>query len=216
METEFREFISQFAYESPVTQNADKKREQVQFLCMDDMVPQDHLLRIIDKAIDWNFIYDLVVEKYSQDNGRPSMDPALFEQIFSHILMECYKFKLVDPTEVFVDATHVKARANNKKMQKRIAHEEALFYEELLKKEINEDREAHGKKPLKEKNDKDDDDNDSTPSAGGDPKEFTDDIPKDTKTIKCSTTDPESGWFRKGEHKNVFAYAIETACDKNG
>lgn len=176
-----------------MTQNADKKREQVQFLCMDDMVPQDHLLRIIDKAIDWNFIYDLVVEKYSQDNGRPSMDPVmlikipfiqylygiksmrqtckeievnvayrwflgldmmdkvphfstfgknytrrfkdtdLFEQIFSHILMECYKFKLVDPTQVFVDATHVKARANNKKMQKRIAHEEALFYEELLK-----------------------------------------------------------------------------------
>ena len=160
-----------------MTQNADKKREQVQFLCMDDMVPQDHLLRIIDKAIDWNFIYDLVVEKYSPDNGRPSMDPVmlikipfiqylygiksmrqtckeievnvayrwflgldmmdkvphfstfgknytrrfkdtdLFEQIFSHILMECYKFKLVDPTEVFVDATHVKARANNKKMQ---------------------------------------------------------------------------------------------------
>ena len=58
-----------------MTQNADKKREQVQFLCMDDMVLQDHLLRIIDKAIDWNFIYDLVVEKYSQDNGRPSMDP---------------------------------------------------------------------------------------------------------------------------------------------
>ena len=33
-----------------MTQNADKKREQVQFLCMDDMVPKDHLLRIIDKA----------------------------------------------------------------------------------------------------------------------------------------------------------------------
>ena len=160
-----------------MTQNADKKRGQVQFLCMDDMVPQDHLLRIIDKAIDWNFIYDLVAEKYSPDNGRPSMDPVmlikipfiqylygiksmrqtckeievnvayrwflgldmldkvphLFGQIFSHILMECYKFKLVDPSEVFVDATHVKARANNKKMQKRIAHQEALFYEELLK-----------------------------------------------------------------------------------
>lgn len=43
---------------------------------MGDMVPQDHLLRIIDTAIDWNFIYDLVVEKYSQDNGRPSMDPV--------------------------------------------------------------------------------------------------------------------------------------------
>ena len=247
-----------------MTQNADKKREQIQMFCMDDMVPQDHLLRIIDKAIDWNFIYDLVVDKYSPDNGRPSMDPVmliklpfiqylygirsmrqtvkeievnvayrwflglemmdkvphfstfgknytrrfkdtnLFEQIFSHILQECYKFKLIDPSEVFVDATHVKARANNKKMQKRIAHEEALFFEDLLKKEINEDREAHGKHPLKEK----DDDDDNTPSDGGGGKE--------EKTIKSSTSDPESGWFRKGEHKNVFAYAVQTACDKNG
>ena len=48
-----------------------------------------------------------------------------------------------------MNATHVKARANNKKMQKRIAREEALFFEELLKKEINEDWEAHGKHPLK-------------------------------------------------------------------
>lgn len=55
-----------------MTQNADKKREQVQFLCMDDMVPQDHLLRIIDKAIDWNFIYDLVVEKYRQTTDAPA------------------------------------------------------------------------------------------------------------------------------------------------
>ena len=247
-----------------MTQNADKKREQIQMFCMDDMVPQDHLLRIIDKAINWNFIYDLVVDKYSSDNGRPSMDPVmliklpfiqylygirsmrqtvkeievnvayrwflgldmldkvphfstfgknytrrfkdtdLFEQIFSHILQECYKFKLIDPSEVFVDATHVKARANNKKMQKRIAHEEALFFEDLLKKEINEDREVHGKKPLKEK----DDDDHNTPTNGGGAQE--------EKTIKTSTTDPESGWFRKGEHKNVFAYAVQTACDKNG
>ena len=28
-------------------------------------------------------------------------------------------------------------------------------------------------------------------------KNYTDDIPLDGKTIKCSTTDPESGWFRK-------------------
>ena len=46
---------------------------------------------------------------------------AFFEQIFSHILQEWYKFKLIDQSEVFVDSTHVKARANNKKMQKRIA-----------------------------------------------------------------------------------------------
>lgn len=245
-----------------MTQNADKKREQIQLLCMDEMVPPDHLLRIIDKAIDWTFIYELVEEKYSQDSGRPSMDPVmlikipfiqylygiksmrqtvkeievnvsyrwflgldmldktphfstfgknytrrfkdtdLFEQIFSHILAECYKFKLVDPTEVFVDATHVKARANNKKVQKRIAVEEALFYEEMLKKEINCDRISHGRKSLKEKEDK----NKKPPASGG----------EGPKTIKCSTSDPDSGWFHKGEHKPVFAYAIEAACDKHG
>lgn len=246
-----------------MTHDSDKKREQMQMFCMDDMVPQDHLLRIIDKAIDWTFIYDLVQDKYCHNNGRPSMDPVmlikipfiqylygiksmrqtvkeievnvayrwflgldmtdkvphfstfgknysrrfkdtdLFEQIFSHILEECYRFKLVDPSEVFVDATHVKARANNKKMQKRIAHEEALFYEELLQKEINDDREKHNKKPLKRKDD--DDDKTNPPSSNS-----------SEKTIKESTSDPESGWFRKGEHKHVFAYAVETACDKNG
>lgn len=247
-----------------MTQNADRKREQIQMFCMDDLVPPDHLLRMIDKAIDWRFIYELVEDKYSPDNGRPSMDPVmlikipfiqylygirsmrqtvkeievnvayrwflglemmdkvphfstfgknytrrfkdtdLFEQIFSHILQECYKYGLIDPAEVFVDATHVKARANSRKMQKRIAHEEALFFEDILNKEINEDREAHGKGPLKEKKD---DDTDPPLSGSGGGKE---------KNVKESTTDPESGWFRKGEHKHVFAYAVQTACDKNG
>ena len=57
-----------------MTKNADKKREQMLMFCMDDMVPQNHMLRLIDKAIDWNFIYDLVEEKYCPDNSRPSMD----------------------------------------------------------------------------------------------------------------------------------------------
>lgn len=97
-------------------------------------------------------------------------------------------------------------------MQKRIAKEETLFYESMLRKEINEDRAAHDKKPLKDKDD------DNNPGGGSSDKfeEFTTDVPLDGKEIKCSTTDPESGWFHKGEHKNVFAYGIETACDKNG
>ncbi len=91
---------------------------------------------------------------FGKNYTRRFKDTDLFEQIFQRILEECYNFKLIDPTEIFVDATHVKARANNKKMRKRIAHEEALFYAEMqLRKEINEDREAHGKKPLKDKED---------------------------------------------------------------
>ena len=189
----------------------DKKREQIQLFCMDDMVPKDHLLRLIDKAIDWNFIYELVEDRYSPNNGRPSLDPVmlikipfiqylygirsmrqtikeievnvayrwflgiemldkvphfstfgknytrrfkdtdLFEQIFQRILEECYKYRLIDPSEVFVDATHVKARANGKKMRKRIAEQEARFFDDMLKEEINKDRAEHGKKPLKDK-----------------------------------------------------------------
>ena len=64
-----------------MTQDSDKKRDQIQFFSMDDLVPQDHLLRLIDKAIDWRFIYDLVEDKYSPDNGRPSMDPVMLIKI---------------------------------------------------------------------------------------------------------------------------------------
>ena len=45
-----------------MTKNADKNREQMMMFSMDDMVPQNHMLRLIDRAIDWNFIYDLVEE----------------------------------------------------------------------------------------------------------------------------------------------------------
>ena len=177
-----------------MTKNSDKKREQMIMLCMDDMVPQNHMLRLNDKVIDWTFIYELVEEKYCPDNGRPSMDPVmlikipfiqylygiksmrqtikeievnvayrwflgldmldpvphfstfgknytrrfkdtdLFEQIFAKILEDCMKFKLVDTDQIFVDSTHVKACANSKKMRKRVAHEQALWYEEKLQK----------------------------------------------------------------------------------
>lgn len=91
-----------------------------------------------------------------------------------------------------------------------MAHEQALWYEEELQKEIAKDRESHGKKPLKEK-----DRNDPSSGSGGS-MDSQEEIPEGVKTQKCSTTDPESGWFRKGEHKHVFAYAVETACDKHG
>lgn len=55
--------------------------------------------------------------------------------------------------------------------------------------------------------DKDDDDNDDPSGESGS---------KQEKEIKVSTTDPESGWFHKGEHKQVFAYSVQTACDKHG
>lgn len=39
---------------------------------------------------------------------------------------------------------------------------------------------------------------------------------KDTKHIKESITDPESGCFHKGEKEKCFAYTHQVFCDKNG
>ena len=53
-----------------------QKNDQVQMVSIEQLVPQDHLLRKIDSLIDFNFIYDLVEDKYCPDNGRPSIDPV--------------------------------------------------------------------------------------------------------------------------------------------
>ena len=49
---------------------------------LDDLVPQDHLVRTLEATIDWKFIYPLVKSLYS-DFGRCSIDPVgLFKMIF--------------------------------------------------------------------------------------------------------------------------------------
>ena len=58
-----------------ITKNSDKKG-QIQMISLDQLVPEDHLLRKIDKYVDFSFIYDLVEDKYSPDFGRPSLDPV--------------------------------------------------------------------------------------------------------------------------------------------
>ena len=68
---------------SMMTLNADKKRKQIQMFCMDDMVPQNHILCMIDKTIDWNFIYELVVDKYSLDN-----DSRTFKSLYDKIITQ--------------------------------------------------------------------------------------------------------------------------------
>ncbi len=268
-----------------MTREAAKSREQMEMFCLDDLMPQDHLVRKIEAAIDWSFIYELMEPLYSEENGRPSLDPVtliklpmlqymfgirsmrrtvqevetnaayrwflglglqepvphfstfsknytrrfkgtdLFERIFEKILSECFAEGMVDPSVVFVDSTHVKARANGKKYKDEEAQEQALWYAEELKEEIQKDREAHGKRPLKDIDTPDDTDDDNAPppaegSGKGKPNKSTSrkkrGRQKKEKHRKVSTVDPESGWFRKGEHKHVFAYSVQTACDRHG
>lgn len=264
-----------------MTRESGKKREQIQIMSLDDLVPQEHLVRKLEAALDWNFIYEMVEEKYSEDSGRPSIDPVvliklpviqymfglrsmrqtireaevntayrwflgldlqdpiphfstfgknysrrfkdtdLFEQIFQHILNECFKAGLVDASVVFVDSTHVKARANSKKYRDETVKEQTIWYEKELLEEIQKDRERHGKKPLKETKIKQDDGQEPPKSSGSgkvnrNTSKKKQARQKKEKHKKVSTSDPDSGWFRKGEHKNVFAYRVQTACDAKG
>ena len=54
-----------------------EQRQAIELLCTDMLVPQDHLLRKIDAAVDFTRIYDFVEELYCEDNGRPSCDPVV-------------------------------------------------------------------------------------------------------------------------------------------
>jgi transposase/transcription elongation factor Elf1 len=240
-----------------LTKEKRESRNQVQILSIEEIVPKNHILRDIDQAMSFDFIYDEVKRLYSEDNGRPSIDPVvlfkiilikyifgirsirqtikeievnmayrwflgygmtepiphfttfgknyerrfagsdIFEKIFEHILAEAVQSGFVDASAVFIDATHIKASANKKKFVNETVRIEAKHYHAELMEEINRSREAHGKKPFKEK-DKDDDDN-----------------PPPVKNIKKSTTDPECGLFHKGEHEKMFAYTAHVACDKH-
>lgn len=56
-------------------------RGQLEFVNLENMVPQDHLLRKIDAAIDFKKIYEFVEDLYCEDNGRPSVDPVVLFKI---------------------------------------------------------------------------------------------------------------------------------------
>ena len=230
-------------------------RNEVSFFCIEDLVPKDHLLRKIEKAVDFNEVYPMVEPYYCQDNGRPAVDPVMLvkivmvwhlfgirslrqtlqeikvnlayrwflglgvdspaphfatvsyafatrfpselsEQIFAWILEAAARKGFIKAETVFIDGTHIKASANKNKKRKELAAVTARVYDEQLRKEIDADRIAHGKKPLKDK-----DDDDKTPP---------------TKEVTVSTVDPDSGVFRKGEHETQFAYEAHTGCDEHG
>ena len=233
----------------------DARKEAV-IVDIDTLVPKDHLLRKIDRVMDYEWLYERLDPYYCHDNGRPGTDPVvlikmvllqhlygipslrqthqrikdtlsfrwflgyglleeiphfatvsyafckrfppeLSEEIFEHILNKALNHRVVDPSMVFIDGTHIKASANKKKFQKEQVAKAAKVYSTQLREEVNAEREKLGKKPIE---DEDDDDE----SGGGSVE----------KTV--STTDPDCGMFVKGEHERQFAYEAHTACDRHG
>ena len=226
---------------------------------MEALVPKDHLLRKIEKVMDYEWIYKRLDPYYCHDNGRPGTDPVvlikmvliqhlfgipslrqtyqriqdtlsyrwflgyslldeiphfatvsyafcrrfpeeLTQEIFEHILNKALNNRMVDPSVIFIDGTHIKASANKKKFQKEQVAKAAKIYSGQLRREVNAEREKLGKKPIED----DEDDNDPQAPGGG------------TTEKTVSTTDPDSGMFVKGEHEKQFAYEAHTACDSKG
>ena len=233
---------------------------------LEELVPEEHLVRKLDSCINFTFIEELVKNLYSV-SGRPSIPPVVlfklifinivfginsmrrtceeckvnmayrwylglsiydeipnystwsqnyirrykdsnvFNQIFDTILNQAMKYGFVDMETVFGDGTHQKANANKNKYKDVEVEIVKKVYEDAMLQEINEDRITHGKKPLKEIEKVEIMFDEET----GEIKENI-----NTKHIKESKTDPESGCFHKGEKEKCFAYTHQTFCDKNG
>ena len=103
-------------------------------------------------------------------------------------------YGFVDTKIQFIDSTHVKAHASRHKNQKVKIKKKVKSYQRKLEKEVNEDRNNNGKDDF----------------------DYLEGEILEEKEITQFTIDLESGLFYKGNHKEVFAYSIQTSCDKNG
>ena len=164
-----------------------EQRQASEMLCVDMLVPKDQLLRKIDAAANVAYRWFL---GYTMSQPLPHFatisyafchrfTAEVMEGVFRWVLEEVSRAGYLSPEAVFVDGTHIKANANLKKHVQKQIPVAAKRYQKQLDEEIEADRSAHGKKPLK----KDDDDN----------------KPPKEKTVIESTTDPQN---------QVLSYAI--------
>ena len=60
-----------------ISKEREKSQPMFHYFQMEDLVPEDHILRLIDKAVDFSFVHKTVAHCYCPDNGRPATDPEL-------------------------------------------------------------------------------------------------------------------------------------------
>ena len=54
-----------------------EKQQGMELIILEQLVPQDHLLRKIDRSIDFSFIRRLCAPLYSANLGRPAIEPEV-------------------------------------------------------------------------------------------------------------------------------------------
>lgn len=118
----------------------------------------------------------------SQNRRRRFSGTTVAQDIFDAIVEQAIRHDLVDGTVLYTDSTHLKANANKNRYDMAVVAKSRSDYWDALEAAVAEDREAHGKKPLKDK-----------------PR-----MPVEKET-KVSRTDPESGYMvRDGKPKGFF------------
>jgi len=231
----------------------DNKQIGMEFVCIEELVPKDHLLRKIDRVIDFAFIREKVKDLYCADNGRPAIDPVVlfkmlflgylfgvrserqlvreiqvnvayrwfigysltdkipdastfsqnrrrrftestvYQEIFDEIVLQAMGKNWINGRVLYTDSTHLKASANKNKFKKVQVEASTRSYLDELDAAITADRKAHGKQPLKQKE----------PAV-------------ETREVKQSTTDPDSGYMvREGKPKGFFYLDHRTTCGKH-
>ena len=60
-----------------LTKYTPKNREQLKMITLDQLVPENHLVRKVEAAINFSFIDSLVEKAYSAERGRPSIDSVV-------------------------------------------------------------------------------------------------------------------------------------------
>lgn len=118
----------------------------------------------------------------SQNRRRRYTDSSVAQDIFDGIVEQAIKHGLVDGSVLYTDSTHLKASANKNRFDRAVVSKSRSDYWEALDLAVAEDRAAHGRKPLREKERRA--------------------VEKETKV---SRTDPESGYMvRDGKPKGFF------------
>src|SRR4051812_11704322 len=60
-----------------LTKDTQMNRDQIEMIALEQLVPANHLVRKVEAAIDFSFIYSLVQDMYSSERGSPSIDPVV-------------------------------------------------------------------------------------------------------------------------------------------